>query len=145
MLNIYDVTEAILEYLDTAIPQDVIEQAVPNPDQVLRDSKGRIKNYVAVQFGDLQVRETGNNLAGVRYSDYDLPIYAQVIAGTPQIAREIAYKKVLDALTGMDFQWTGEVRKRSGGAMWPLISSNGATEAYMFPVSFGVTVQMTDL
>ena len=143
MLNIVDIQDAIFSQLDTDIVQPVIEQAIPDAQTVQRVS-GKVRPYVAVQFGDLQTRFSGRTFAGVRNDDYELPVYVQCIAPEPRIARELA-SLVLDSLLGFASDWTGEVRKRPGGGMFPMLSSNGATEAYMFPVSFGVTVQLADL
>lgn len=144
MLNIVEVQDRILQSLRDSIPQRVEEQAILNEDTVLRDSVGKIRSYVAVSFGDIQFRSGGQTFAGSRYDDYDLPVYIQVVASTQDDARKIAYDNVLSALMGEKFKWTGQIRKRPGGALWPLIASNGATEAYLAPVSFGVTVQMAD-
>lgn len=144
-LNIVEIQDAILEHLDSSLPQRVVEQSIPDSETVLRDSRGNIQNYVAIQFGDLQVKYRGQGFAGVRNDDYELPVYVQAISPDPRTARVIAGSKVLSSLLGMKQDWTGQIRKRPGGGMWPIISSNQATEAYVFPVSFGVTVQLTEV
>lgn len=145
MLNVSEIQDQILEHLQNDIPQRVEEQAIPDSQTVLRDGKGGILNYVALQFGDLQRKYAGNGFAGVRNDDYELPIYVQAISPQPNIARKIANDQVLSSLLGLSMDWTGEVRKRPGGGMWPIIASNQATEAYMFPVSFAVTIQLTEV
>lgn len=144
-LNIVDIQDEILEHLELSIPQRVVEQAVPDSSTVLRDGRGNIQNYVAIQFGDLQVKYRGQGFAGVRNDDYELPIYVQAVSAEPKIARQIAGSKILSSLLGLKNDWTGQIRKRPGGGMWPILSSNQATEAYVFPVSFGVTVQLTEV
>lgn len=141
MSNISDVQDAILEHLEDSIPQMVVEQAIPDAQTVLRDSKGNVQVYVALQFGDLQRAYTGQAVAGVRHDDYELPVYIQVVAPQPKIARKLASDKILDAMLGFSTDGTGEVRKRPGGGMWPILSSNGATAGYLFPSSYAVTVQ----
>lgn len=141
MSNIPDVQDAIVAHLENSITQMVVEQGIPDPQTVLRDSNGNVQVYVAIQFGDFQRTYTGQAVAGVRHDDYEIPIYIQVIAPAPKIGRKLAGGKIADAMLGFSTGGTGEVRKREGGGMWTLISSNSATPAYMFPSSYAVTVQ----
>lgn len=142
-LNIIEVQEDILDHFRSNVPWEVVEQAIPDSHTVKRVN-GQIPVYIAIQFGDLQRRGGGDTLVGVRTYDYELPVYVQAVAPTPQIARNVAYRNVIDTMLGFKTRYTGEVRKRPGGAMWPITESNGATEAYLFPVSFAVTVQLMD-
>ena len=144
-LNLVDVQDQIYEALENAIPYPLVEQGVPDADTV-RKVNGKIEPYIALQFGDLQRgRLGGETFAGVRTFDYELPIYIQVCSANARMARQIAGGVVLDALLGLEFEWTGEVRKRPGGGMFSLTSSNGATECYMMPSSWAVTVQINDV
>ena len=88
---------------------------------------------------------TGRGFTGTRNNDFELPIYVQVVAATPGTARKIASSNVLNELLGFSLPWTEEVRKRSGGGMWPIVNSNGATEAYLYPLSWAVTVQLHEI
>lgn len=144
MLNITEVQDTILEHLNTSIAQMVVEQSVPDAQTVLRGSEGQVQVYVALQFGDLQRTYTGQAVAGVRHDDYELPVYIQVVAPVAKVARTLANRNVLDAMLGFSTEGTGEVRKRPGGGMWPILASNGATEAYLFPSSYAVTVQLLE-
>ena len=143
-LNIFDVQEALLSALKSGVPHRVEELSIPDSDSVLRDSRGKVTPYIAVQVGDLQVDYEGRGLISNRYDDYELPIYIQCVAGDAKGCRKMA-SQVYDALLGYKASWTGQVRKRPGGLMWPLLASNGATEAYMFPTSFAVTVQLAEV
>lgn len=143
MLNLVDVQDLILETLADRLTIPLVEQAIPDEDTV-RKVAGKIEPYAAIQFGDLQDRVSGRGFSGVRYDDYELPIYVQVVAAEPTRARKLASGQVLDALLGFSQDWTGEVRKRPGGGMWPIVNSNGATEAYLSPSSWAVTVQLHD-
>lgn len=144
MLNIFSVQDDILDHLIENVPHRVEEVAIPDSETVLRGTSGDIIPYIAVQLGDLQVQYTGRGFAGTRYDDYELPVYIQCIAPEARGSRKMA-TQVYDALLGMKFPWTGQIRKRPGGLMWPLQASNAATEAYMFPTSFAVTVQSADV
>lgn len=140
------VQEDILEYLEGifhARNQKVVEQSIPNSQTVLRNSQGQIEPYIAIQFGDLQEGRL-HNMAGPRGDDYVMPVYTQVIAPSPKIARRIA-NRLRNAMIGASFGWTGSVRKRPGGGMFPIVTSNGATEAYQMPASFGVLIQYAEL
>lgn len=140
MSNEDQIQEAFLALLDSALPEKVIEQAIPDADLVERDPvSGVILPYVAVQFGDLQ-QGRATSFCGPRGDDYILPIYVQALGPTPRIARRLA-NRVRDAILGNDVKFSGSVRKRAGGGMYPLVTSNGATEAYIMPASFGVLIQ----
>lgn len=142
MLSIETTQEAVLTLLGT-LPQEVVEQAVPDTSTVLRNSEGAIDPYIAIQFGDLQQGYT-SNMASVRGDDYILPIYTQAVGPTPKIARQVA-NRVVDKLLGKTFTYAGNIRKRPGGGMFPIVATNGATEAYMFPASFGLLIQWAEV
>ena len=139
MLSIEETQDAILATLTAEFVQPIVEQAVPNVQTVKRDKTGKIQPYVAIQFGDMS--ESGaHSMAGPEGDDYSIPIYVQVIAGVPRDARKLA-NKVIRVLLGQHYPWSGCIRKRPGGGMWPIVQSDGATEAYLFPASFRVAVQ----
>lgn len=137
--NISSIQKAILAYLSDSFTQPVIEQGIPDAQTVRRNNLGAIDPYIAIQFGDLQ-QGRNRSMAGTRGDDFILPMYFQCIAPTPEIARGIQ-NKVLDVLLGASFPWSGDVRKRPGGGMFTMTNSNGATECYAMPSSFGVVVQ----
>lgn len=143
-LNLSDIKDAIRAYLEANIVDDVVEQAVPDAQTVLRNADGTVKPYVSYQFGDLQRLYGGaRGLIGVRHDDYELPIRIQAQAPDAKMASDMA-DHVLDVALGFSSDYTGEVRKRPGGGMFSIVNTNGATECYTFPVSFAVTLQMTD-
>jgi hypothetical protein len=139
MSNENDVIEDILAFIDAGMPQKVVEQAIPNTKTVLRNTSGDIEVYIAVQFGDGQEGRT-HSFNGPRGDDYIIPVYTQVVAPDPAIARRVA-AKLRDLMLGASFTHAGQVRKRPGGGMFPIVTSNGATEAYQMPASFGVPIQ----
>lgn len=139
MANIAETQTEILEFLDTAFAQPIVEQGVPDIETVLRNPSGQIDPYIAIQFGDLQQGRT-YSFVGPRGDDYVMPLYFQCIAPTPEIARGL-YNKLMDEFLGEDFPWSGNVRKRAGGGMFTMTNSNSATEAYAAPASFGLLVQ----
>lgn len=139
MLSIEETQDAILATLTAEFVQPIVEQAVPNTQTVKRDKAGKIQPYVAVQFGDLQEGNV-HSAAGPEGDDYRIPIYIQAIAGSAKVARQLA-NKTIRTLLARDFPWSGSIRKRPGGGMWPIVQSDGATEAYMFPASFSLLVQ----
>lgn len=143
MLNLTEIQDTVFDHLEAALPMKLYEEAIPDADSVKKEkATGKIIPYVALQFGDLQDRISGRSFSGVRGNDYELPIYVQVVAAVPRTARRIASDNILDAMLGFSTDWSGEVRKRPGGGMWPIVNSNGATEAYLFPSSWAVTVQI---
>jgi|SRR5690625_4601461 len=142
MLNVRSIQQDILNHLRGSIPQEVYEIGVPDADTLKRDSSGKVPYYVAVQFGGPQSKARGRTFAGVTHDDYDLPVYVQVIGPSPETTSNIAFQSVLTALMGYSTDWTSQVGHRFGGSVQPVAQSNSATEAYMVPLSFGVTFQM---
>lgn len=139
MSNETEIQEGIIALLTTSFAQPLVEQAVPDSKTVRRNTAGDVDPYISYYFGDLQ-QGRAYSMAGPRGDDYEMPIYTQVIAPDAGIARRLG-NKLRDVMLGEDFPWTGSIRKRPGGGMFPLVASNGATEAYIMPASFGVLIQ----
>ena len=133
------IQEDILTLLNDALAQPVIEQSIPDSQTVRRNQAGVIEPYVAIQFGDTQ-QQGNRSMIGPTGDDYVIPVYTQAIAPTPKIARQIA-NRIRVALLGSSFEWSGSMRKRPGGGMFPITASNGATECYVSPASFGILIQ----
>lgn len=144
MLNIVQVQDCILSHLRSEIPQEVYEQGITDA-QTVRKTNGKIVPYVAIQFGSLSPRERGRGFTGVRTFDHDLSMQVQVVAADPTIARKIMYENVYDAMVGLSLPWTGEVYPGRIGGVFPIVTSNGATEAYQYASGFVVTLQMIDV
>lgn len=142
MFSVDDIQQKILDFLTAQLNHPVIDQSIPDINTVARDSSGRIKPYLAVQFGDLQ-DDGVRSMIGVRGNDYRMPIYIQAIAPTPKGARGIS-NRVTNLFLGETFPWAGTVRKRAGGGMWPITNSNFATEAYMQPASFSLVMELVN-
>lgn len=139
--SLEQVQEDILAFIDAQIPQTVVEQAVPDSTTVRRVN-GKIEPYVAIQFGDILGGAT-RSMAGVRGDDFILPVYAQSLAPTPKIARQVS-NKITNIFLGETFPWAGSVRKRPGGTLVPVVASNGATECYLYPSSFGLLIELAN-
>lgn len=142
MFSVDDIQQQILDFLEDQLNHPVVDQSIPDIDTVERDSSGRIKPYIAIQFGDLQDDGT-RSMIGVRGNDYRMPIYIQAIAPTPKGARGIS-NRVTNLFLGETFPWAGTVRKRAGGGMWPITNSNFATECYMMPASFSLVLELAN-
>lgn len=140
MASTIAITQAeMLALLDAEFIQPIVEQGIPDINTVRRNSAGDIEPYIAIQFGDLQ-QQGATSFVGPRGDDYVMPLYAQCIAPEAGIARGLQ-NKLVNVLLGEGFPWSGNVRKRPGGAMFPMTNSNSATEAYTAPSSFGLLVQ----
>lgn len=140
MSTIKQTRTEVLALLDSRFVQDIVVQGIPDINTVLRNkTTGKIIPYIAVQFGDLQ-NSTGKSFMGPRGHDYDLPIYVQCISPDPMEALDLQ-DKLVDAMLGVSFDWTGNMAKRPGGGMFPMTNSNSATEAYVSASSFGLPVQ----
>ena len=139
MSNETAIQEDIIAFLDASFPEPLVEQAVPDSRTVRRNGAGDVDPYIAYSFGDLQ-QGRAYSMAGPRGDDYEMPIYTQVIAPNAAIARRLG-NKLRDVLLGAGVPCSGSIRKRPDGGMFPLVASNGATEAYIMPASFGVLIQ----
>lgn len=140
MSNETAIQEGIIALLESSFAQPLVEQAIPDSKTVLRNEvTGDIDPYIAYSFGDMQQGQA-HSMAGPRWDDYETPIYIQVVAPEAGIARRLG-NKVRDVLTGESVPWSGSIRKRPGGGMFPLVASTGATEGYIMPASFGVLIQ----
>lgn len=126
--------------------QPVHEQAVEDLTILERMPNGKVRPYVAYLTGDIQPWGS-RSFCGPRGDDYVLPVYFKiVVAGdnTPTgipLGKQLA-ARCIDRFLGANFDWAGQVRKRAGGSMFPIKKSDGSTEAIVFPVSFGLTVQL---
>lgn len=116
------------------------EQAIPDIDTLIRDQAGRVEYYICVQIGDEQP-QGGRSFIGPWGDDYVMPIYIQVVGPEPKNVRKVA-NKVKRVMLGWTSDYSSEVRKRATGRIFPLSNSDGATEAYVYPVSFGVPLQL---
>lgn len=141
MITLDDTQQAILDHLDDEIGVPVVEQAIPTFTTVERDATGQISPYVAIQFGDLIPVGGGEGFAGSPYDDYRLPVYLQAIAKDPGEARRLG-NFITGIFLGREFVYGGHVRKRVGGSMFPLENNNAGVEAYLFPLSFSLLVQI---
>lgn len=142
MLNVLEVQDSILNHIRATVPQKVYEQGIPDADTVRRNASGKVEYYVAVQFGMPQAKASGKTYIGVEYDDYVLPIYIQVVGPSAEGVRRVAFGPVHSNLLGFSAKWTAQVEQRSGGAVNMMTQSNNSTEAYVAPLSYGVTFQM---
>lgn len=143
-LNVNEVIENVHAHLKASVTQPVYEQGVPDPTTLRRDPSGKVPYYIAVQYGTPWARAKGKTFASVRNDDYTLPIAVQVVGPDATIVRKIALSGVLNALLGFSAPWTSQMEQRTGGSTLPMTQSTSATEAYVFPMGFGLTFQMDD-
>lgn len=116
---------------------------IPDGETVIKDNNS-VRPYYAYQFGDLQAAGS-ENMANPFNDDYILPIYIQAVAASGDIVDRMV-ADVTFGFIGQDFPpYAGSVRKRPGGMLWPIKSSNGATQAYASAMSFGLLIQLTTL
>lgn len=141
-LNVVGVVDAVMAHVRSELPYDVFEQGVPDVDTIRRLPNGQIRPYVAVQFGSPRAKARGRGFAGVRYDEYELPVYVQVVAGDASVTRNIGLGLVLDALLGFSTDWSSQMVQRSGGSVYAMSQANEATEAFVFPLGFGLSFQM---
>lgn len=142
MYSLEEAQEAILAFIDAEFVEDVYEQSIADRLLVKRDTRGRLMPYIAVDFGD--TAEAGaRTFAGPRSYDYTLPIRCRVIADDPKIARQVGNKLVRKML-GFSTDWSGGVTKSRAAGLFPITTSNMATEAYQMAVGFNLTLQLQE-
>lgn len=141
-LNVKSIIDAVHTHLITSVPQEVFKQGVPDADDLPRDISGKVPYYIAVQYGTPWAKARGKGFCGVRHDEYLLPISLQVVGPDANNVETIAMSVVLDALLGFATDNTGQMEQRAGGSVVPFTSSTAATEAYIFPMGFGLPFQM---
>lgn len=144
MLNIVEVQDQIFTSLETAIPQKLYEQGIPDADTI-RKVGGKVVPYVALQFGTLADTRSGRSFSGARTFDYELPVQVQVVAADPSVARKIMFSNVYSAIVGLQVKWISEVVPDRIGGVFPITTSSGATEAYQYASGFKCTLQLSDV
>lgn len=134
--------QKIIDFIrDTVFPAyDCYEEAVPDIDTLKRDTNNELVPYITFQIGDPQPWGS-SSFAGPRGDDYSLPVRWQAVVPEPPMGRAIRGMGI-DKFLGASFPWAGNIRKRVSGGQFPLKSSDGAVEAYLYPASFGIVVQM---
>lgn len=137
------VQDAVWAEITRNFVQPLIETGIPDAESVRRNPSGGVDPYIAIQFGDLQQAPT-RNMGGVQNDDYYLPVYIQCLAPSAKLARRMS-NKMTRVILGFQTRFSGQVRKRPGGGMFPVQSSTGATEAFISPASYAVTVQLSEV
>ena len=144
MVDLYELQEKILAHMRANIDTPIYRSGVPDEVGIRRNDAGKVTPYIAVQFGSVPNVYTGKSFGGVRGDDFDLNLYVQVVAADSSLADKISHKVVWNTLLGYEPQDNGEMEPIRLGAALPVNASNGATEAYMAPSSYGVSVQMLE-
>lgn len=145
MFSLDYVQEQIAEFLNfTVFPgQETVEHSYEDVQFRVLNQAGSLDPYVAYTFADIQ-QEGTKSMVGPRGDDYVLPVRLLCVAPTAAIARQLSNRSI-DLFLGADFEWAGQVRKRAGGAIFPMTRSDGAVQAYVAPVSFGIVCQLVTL
>lgn len=142
MYSLDEAQDAILQYLDDEMFEKIIEQSITDELLVERDQYGELAPYIAVDFGDLA--EAGaRTAAGPKTYDYALPIRCRVIASDPSEVRKIANRLVRKML-GFSTDWSGGVTKSRAAGLFPITTSNNATQAYQMATGFNLTLQLQE-
>jgi len=136
------IEQDVLDFLVTTVfpGQEVVEEAIPDIQTLKRTATGAVNPYVVVQLGDPQPWGS-YSFMGPRGDDYSLPVYIQIVVPKPSIGRSLR-SRAIDLFLGASFEWAGEVRKRVSGGQFPIKNSDGAVEAYLYPASFGLLIQL---
>lgn len=142
MLNVREIVNELHSHLKSSLEVPVYKQGVPDADTLHRDKTGKVPYYIAVQYGAPWAKARGKTFCGNRNDDYLLPFSIQVVGPVADTVEEIALDGVLDVMLGFSAKWSAYVEQRAGGSVVPMTQSTAATEAYMFPLGFGLSFQM---
>lgn len=135
------IQEDILAFLQESTPWKVEETGIPDIDRVPKQD-GKIIPYVIVQFGD--IAPNGRRaMSGAFDDDYRLPLYITVIGPEAGVTRKV-YNRLILSFLGKTFDWAGQIRKTGGGGSYSATSSTGGTEAYAFPATFTLGIQLAE-
>lgn len=143
MDSITHTQEELLKYLSDNFAETFVENALPDGVTLQRDKYGYFQPYVSIVFGDLQ-QIGSRNMASSLHHDYRLPFFISVVSPDTASGRAIA-NKLQVKLLGWGTDWTGQVEKRSGGLIYSLPAQMPSEEAYVFPASFEVTIQVAEI
>lgn len=141
MFTLEQIQTDILAALNDLVPWTVEEGSIPNIDEIPKVG-GLVVPYVVVQFGD--IAPNGRRaMSGAFDDDYRLPMYLTVIGPTMESARKI-YNGIILKFLGKTFDWAGQIRKTAGGGSYGGKSSTNGTEAYAFPATFTLAIQLSE-
>lgn len=142
MFSLEQAQDDLLSFINAEFAEKVVEQSIEDHLLVERDAQGRLKPYIAVDFGD--TAEAGaRTFAGPRTYDYSLPIRCRVIADKPSTARRLS-NKLVRVMLGFSTEWSGGVTKSRAAGLFPITTSNAATEAYQMVAGFNLTLQLQE-
>lgn len=133
-LNLLAVHDQITAKLETDLPQDVYETAVPDDKKIAHGSNALFKPYVVITYGDM-IEAPGQ--AGITSAKYNLGTsYAIVrcVAPTERASRQVA-NLVREALTGYKPTDAGELRL-AGGRSYNSVDGDAVPKKYISEVSF---------
>ena len=136
---------AVLAYLRTTVfpGQTVHEQAVADDTLLERGPNGAVIPYVTYAMGDLQ-QWGSHSFTGPMGDDYVFPIHLKIVVpGDGVGVGKKLYANCISRMLGVGFAWAGEIKKRAGGLQFPIKKSDGSVEAIVFPVSFGLDIQLS--
>lgn len=138
------VQDEILALLRSGVAQPVYESGIPDGTTVKRNKFGSVDPYITIQFGDTYA-SGGKSMIGQKGHDYSMPISVQVLSPSPEIGRRIS-NKILSLFLGASFDYApGGIEKRPvGGAVMSINESDSASEVFMHPSWYRLTLQYAD-
>jgi hypothetical protein len=133
-LNLLAVHDQITAKLNTDLPQDVYETAVPDDKKIGHGANALFKPYVVVTYGDMT--EAGNQ-TGIISAKYNLGMsYCTIacVAPTQRAARQVA-DLVRNSLVGFRPTDGGELRL-AGGRNYGDVDGNAVPKKYISELNF---------
>lgn len=133
-LNLLAVHDQITAKLNTDLPQDVYETAVPDDKKIGHGANALFKPYVVVTYGDMTEAGNQTGIVSARYNLGTSYCVVSCVAPTERAARQVA-NLVRESLVGFKPTDGGELRL-AGGRNYSDVDGNAVPKKYISDVNF---------
>lgn len=143
VFTVEKVQEEILAHAKAQFPaQKVVEKAWRDAELVPLVN-GKVPVYISIEFGDPQPTKQ-HSAIGVWGDNHVMPISFFAMSPTPEVTRKLS-NRIFQKMLGFSTDYAGELKKRAGGQIMPLVASNGAMEGYSVLIMFDISIQLADV
>lgn len=133
-LNLLAVQDQITAKLNTDLPQDVYETAVPDDKKIAHGTDGLFKPYVVITYGDMIEAPAQAGIISAKYNVANSYAIVRCVAPTQRACRQVA-DLVRNSLTGFSPTDAGELRL-AGGRNYNSVESDAVPNKYISEISF---------
>lgn len=140
--TLQSIQDEIFAYADSIMPQRLVEKSWRDAESV-KLVNGMVPYYLSVEFGDLQPGKQ-SSMVGVMGDNHTIPISFFAMGPDMKGVRRIANTLTMGMLS-FKTRYSGELKKRAGGQLMPLVASNGALEGYSQLIMFDISIQLAEV